>query len=101
MRKLVCHFEFEIGDEVKTQDLDDLMDGKRIENAIVQAIDHLDIGIGISHYKVDEEFSTFRYTIEAMFLDKLKKCMWWQIRKRKSVYKWREEKLKRYNKSYM
>lgn len=42
-----------------------------------------------------EEFSLLRYTIELAFIKKLNECKWWQFSKRRKVYQWREQQLRK------
>ena len=40
-----------------------------------------------------EDYSLFRYTIELIFMKRIKECRWWQFSKRNKIYQWREQKL--------
>jgi|SRR5690606_13496394 len=44
---------------------------------------------------IKEEYSMLRHTIELTFIKKLNECKWWQFKKRRKVYKWREQKLRK------
>lgn len=50
----------------------------------------------MSTEETKEEFSLLRFTVELAFIKKLKECHWWQFSKRKKIYAWREEKLKKH-----
>lgn len=43
----------------------------------------------------ENKYSLLRYTIELAFIDKLNKCKWYQFFKRRKIYQWRDEQLKK------
>ena len=42
-----------------------------------------------------EQFSQYRYLVELTFIDMLNRCKWWQFKKRRDAYRWRDNKLKK------
>lgn len=42
-----------------------------------------------------EEFSLLRYTIELTYIKKLNELKWWQFAKRRKVYQWRGQQLRK------
>ena len=41
----------------------------------------------------EEKFPLLKYTIELAFIKKLNDCKWYQFKRRRKVYKWREKEL--------